>query len=129
MTRYKHRRPTRTDRLLLWAKDRLTLRRRPQPVLETADSEESAREHLERNPWVDRTLPGPQVLRGLLTAADLPHGPGATCIRPLGDDEAWWSAWMEREGITSADDAYAILAARDELESVGEVVRDWERDL
>lgn len=34
----KHRRPTRTDRLLLWAKDRLTLRRRPQPVLETADT-------------------------------------------------------------------------------------------
>lgn len=124
----KHRRPTRTDRLLQRQPVLGPQRRRPQPVLETADFEEAAKD-FEHNPWVDRTLPGPQVLRGLLTTADLPYGPGATCIRPLGDDEAWWSAWMEREGITRAEDAYEILAARDELESVGEVVRDWERDL
>lgn len=115
----KHRRPTRTDRLLLWAKDRLTLRRRPQPALES-----------ERNPWVDRTLPGPQVLRGLLTAADVPtYGPREMYGPMRGDDQAWWFDWMEREDIKTPEEAYEVLAARDELESVGDVVRDWEKKL
>lgn len=98
MTAPKHRRPTRPDRLLLWAKDRLTLRRRPQPVPETADFRE--------------------VLDGIQFAFD-PLG------TMQDDEERQWVEWMQQEGITTAREFVEVLCARHELDDVESVVGEW----
>lgn len=107
MTRYKHRRPTRTDRLLLWAKDRLTAfalrhdvrRRRVEPMADWEQKllDDWGREHPNR-----------------LDEQTEKYGP---------DD--WPDAFMEREGITTNREFFEVIQARHELDSVESVVGEW----
>lgn len=137
MTAPKHRRPTRTDRLLLWTKDRLTLRRRPQPVLETADFEEAAREDFgQMADWERRLLDGWDPLanedrldeRAETYGPVMAYGPMPAKRWTEAEEEAW-DLWVDQVYGWDLDQDEAVAEFLEELESIPVFVREWEKRL
>lgn len=98
----KHRRPTRTDRLLLWAKDRLTLRRRTRV----------------RQVEVEINLDTSAVERSLAQIAAMePRGRWGFTKRPvlvtadfeeaLAEQEAVWNRWADESVAIANTEAFA----------------------